>query len=311
LLGLEPTGKLEHYLTMRYLLILALLLSVELAQADSNPPSPTPAKSATKPKADTAQHENNAEPNKRGTKKFPASIEISKSPVIQTEATDKTEKRRDYSSSEWWLVYITGTIAFFTLGLMIYTGKLWGATKTLMERAEQTTKTIERAYITMSHLPPGLFLKYQLRPFEIQLKIENYGNTPATVTDIVLGHIVLVEKTLPIDPPYPSASDISFRAFLVKGANFIHNYEVRVSDADFPHVIDDNKTLYIFGYVDYIDKFEKRHRSGYARAYMRSIDTTIYWAEDAINSRNNLVFVTQDGYNYDRPRKKGEGNDWD
>jgi hypothetical protein len=26
--------------------------------------------------------------------------------------------------------------------------------------------------------------------------------------------------------------------------------------------------------------------------------------------RNNLPFVTQLGYNYDRPRQQGEGTDW-
>ncbi len=25
---------------------------------------------------------------------------------------------------------------------------------------------------------------------------------------------------------------------------------------------------------------------------------------------NNLLFAPMDGYNYDRPRRRGEGNDW-
>jgi hypothetical protein len=74
-------------------------------------------------------------------------------------------------------------------------------------------------------------------------------------------------------------------------------------------------------YVDYIDQFGKRHRSGYGRLYY-------HWAEikgpqpndpgvpsrQAVEqrymTRNNLVFMTQAGYNYDRERKEGEGNDW-
>jgi GTP-binding protein EngB required for normal cell division len=32
--------------------------------------------------------------------------------------------------------------------------------------------------------------------------------------------------------------------------------------------------------------------------------------EKAYRARNNLVFVDQPGYNYDRERKQGEGEDW-
>ena len=56
------------------------------------------------------------------------------------------------------------------------------------------------------------------------------------------------------------------------------------------------------GYVDYIDQFGQRHRGGYARVYDPRLDTE--------PSRNNLLFITQKGYNYDRLRKRGEGSDW-
>lgn len=42
------------------------------------------------------------------------------------------------------------------------------------------------------------------------------------------------------------------------------------------------------GYVDYLDKFGTSHRHGYARNFYRTA------------SVNNLRFVTQVGYNYDR-----------
>ncbi len=56
----------------------------------------------------------------------------------------------------------------------------------------------------------------------------------------------------------------------------------------------------LIGYVDYLDKFGGRHRGGYARKFAPELDGT----------DNNLIFVDQTGYNYDRSRKKGEGNDW-
>ena len=62
--------------------------------------------------------------------------------------------------------------------------------------------------------------------------------------------------------------------------------------------------LYVVGYVDYIDVFGGHQRGGYARVYDPALDTG---PEDA---RNNLAFVTDRAYNYDRPREEGEGDDW-
>ena len=83
---------------MRYLIAFYLLMMAGFAY--SNPPTPTPFESAGKPESQARQSQNNTASDKRGTKEFPAIIEISKSPVIQVEATDKTEKRRDYTSSD-------------------------------------------------------------------------------------------------------------------------------------------------------------------------------------------------------------------
>jgi hypothetical protein len=52
--------------------------------------------------------------------------------------------------------------------------------------------------------------------------------------------------------------------------------------------------------VDYIDAFGERHRGGYARIY-----------DPQPGVPNNLGFVAQDGYNYDRLRDEGEGRDWE
>ena len=54
------------------------------------------------------------------------------------------------------------------------------------------------------------------------------------------------------------------------------------------------KVLYLFGYVDYTDQFGQNHRAGYARRYDPNIK----------KGQNNLVFVTEYGYNYDEPRTK-------
>ena len=51
--------------------------------------------------------------------------------------------------------------------------------------------------------------------------------------------------------------------------------------AEFQQVLLGQLTLYLFGYVDYIDAFGQRHRGGYARLFMPE------------QKENNLVFVTE------------------
>ena len=67
---------------------------------------------------------------------------------------------------------------------------------------------------------------------------------------------------------------------------------------DLAAILGGTKTLYFFGYVDYIDAFKGRHRRGYARVYNRNEKT------------DNLLFVTSSAYNYDVPRTESVGRDW-
>lgn len=71
----------------------------------------------------------------------PVQIEILKAPVIQAETTDKTEKRNDYSSSEWWLVYLTFGLVLVTAALAIFTGYLYNATVNLGRDAKKSSDT--------------------------------------------------------------------------------------------------------------------------------------------------------------------------
>jgi hypothetical protein len=63
----------------------------------------------------------------RGTESAPAVVRI-------------LAAEHDYWSSEWWLVYLTGSLAAFTLGLMIYTSFLWGITKRVGKDAKDTAE---------------------------------------------------------------------------------------------------------------------------------------------------------------------------
>ena len=47
---------------------------------------------------------------------------------------------RDYADSNWWTVYLTGLLCLFTLGLMVYTARLWHATVKLSKDAKENSE---------------------------------------------------------------------------------------------------------------------------------------------------------------------------
>jgi hypothetical protein len=207
-----------------------------------------------------------------------------------------------------WLDYIDKhaevVIAIFTIVLTISTVLLWWATKNAANAARIAAEhipTVERAYVKMSHAKPGLRINYPEQNFRVIVGVKNFGRTPARITDVRLKHIVLEKgETLPIVPDYSKVGgEEAIEAFLVADDEFFHDvtFDFVRSQAE---VQDGTVTIYIIGYVDYIDQYGQRQRGGYAR---------VYDAERESGS-NNLVFVVQPNYNYDRHRVSSEGNDW-
>jgi hypothetical protein len=215
----------------------------------------------------------------------------------------------------------TIVIAVFTWALARSTKRLWIETKeasTIAKKSAdaalktaQNMEAAERAYVKMSHLLPGVRFEQDgtICRVTVQMRIKNYGRTPAKVTNILFFHQWLPQgEPLPRTPDYPqSVGDEAPKMFLVTDEEVFtpqHTQSVTFTVEDVRNGV---KHLWLYGYVDYIDQFGQRHRSGYASAYNSQFDLTAEGRTDV----DNLVFVTQEGYNYDRPRKRGEGNDWD
>jgi hypothetical protein len=146
-----------------------------------------------------------------------------------------------------------------------------------------------------------------------KIGIKNFGRTPANVTDVLIKALLLPSsQALPEIPDYARERKDSPKAFLVSGDEFFYTDVVKISAAEVPQLRNETITLWLYGYVDYIDQFGQRHRGGYARVYSPAFDNRgTYKTDEEFKARSNLLFVSQDGYNYDRTRKKGEGNDWD
>ncbi len=197
----------------------------------------------------------------------------------------------------------------------------WWATHT----ANKHYVLIERAYLALSAPPPGITIDPVIIPgpgdakqnVAVYLGVKNLGNTPANVTYTLL-HFMITDQPLPESPPYDESLLQRIYVSVVK-TNSVTIFQNSVLEL---FTIEEKirkgvLTLYVLGYVDYIDKFNGRHRCGFARVYHPEFDDPGRYLnkdgtinQEAASKRQNLKFVRAPNYNYDRERNKGEGKDW-
>jgi hypothetical protein len=231
--------------------------------------------------------------------------------------------RQGYSPSQWWTIAPTIAVAAFTLGLLVFTG----FQVHIYYQIRDHEMIVERAWISITHQPPGVEITETSvtaageeafggwHNAVLRFEIRNSGNTPARITDISMGHHI---STPDQPPPPPTGPGTREHAFLLKDGALSDKREFKIKHTE-REQLRLTLRLWLLGYVDYIDAFNVRRRAGYARFYDQSIDdaarprgqVALPDEEDRWKRRNNLQFETRVGYNYDRERKNGEGNDWD
>ena len=226
------------------------------------------------------------------------------------------EKQQEWFSELLKINIADIVIACFTVVIGIWTICLTNATRNLAaisEKQEESTRIIERAYVKISHCPPGLVGTCNINGHYVaHLNIKNFGETPATITSFFVTFKMLPhETTLPDNPEYGTETGEPIKVFLVRNDEFFTYRKVTLSSGDFQRIETKVIDLYIYGYVNYVDQFGIRHQSGYARFYdpgqnIRQSGVT----DEEFANRSNLNFVTNPNYNYDRERKPGDGNDW-
>ncbi|MBU6479196.1 MAG: hypothetical protein KGS09_01470 [Nitrospirae bacterium] len=106
-----------------------LLLIIGTVYAHAKNPGPSLADTVQNPKSNATQENKQAEEDRRGTEKSPVVIKVLATPELQVTTKKSADEHRDYSSSEWWLVYATLILCTATIGLMFFTLKLWGGYK--------------------------------------------------------------------------------------------------------------------------------------------------------------------------------------
>lgn len=271
---------------------------------------------------------------------------------IQTPSPQQTATPQDNSAPDVWPNRL---IAFFTFVLAVvscYQFKMMrrqadhmrdqlvanrdaaAAAKTSADMAHKTlllTHAKERAYIDMSHAPPGLLIEsfvgssgadpISRQRVRLSIGIKNYGNTPGTVTARLI-QLHFADGPLPSMPPYDESLIETLRVPAMKDGVLNNTSIWNVESEKLTRVRSEQPAnLYVIGYVDYMDQFGGRHRAGYARVWdpFAADRHSIYVSnkhgvdvvQDQTTAQNNLPFVTEMAYNYDRARVKGEGNDWE
>jgi hypothetical protein len=205
----------------------------------------------------------------------------------------------------------TGFIAFFTI-VLARVGR----------KADSHFQVVERAYVKLSHHPPGVYwenprpadlfygqkesLEYWVR---IDLRAKNFGKTPAHVTQICLAYqLVGKDESLPDTPNYSVGTIGPAHAFLVADDEFTHITRRKIAIEDKESIWKGEKRLFVFAYVEYRDKFGNHHRGRYARRYEHGADVAapinIHTGERLIRDESimritNLTFVDQPTYNSD------------
>ena len=313
--GILPSMLTRHRLS--YVALggcLTVILGVSLALAQGNAPKDLPklaptvekgqgvAKKAPAPESKAA---NKARDQKAPTAKpAPAAPVKKKRPAKPTcdarcQAAQQREKddlvsQRSMAQSaaeiitvSWWQ-FGAGVLGILLLvGTLIYTRNAVVAatdTVTAMRRSE-------RAYVTISHKPPGLDLDEKPGFANFTIEVKNHGRTPATVTDVLI-HLdrFTKENPAPDQPIYRTyESRMKVGAFLVAGNSFKRSPSMALPTGA------DEGELWLYGYVDYVDEFGDTHRGGYARVY----NPNAYDISVPLEERNNLAFVAKAGWNYD------------
>jgi hypothetical protein len=162
-------------------------------------------------------------------------------------------------------------------------------------------RRVERAYIKMSPKAPGIKISPDGR-IDLKTEVKNFGTTPGRVTDLVIcSNLGPRNNRLPTPPEYDRDNSIEIAdAFLVTEDFFTVGCYFTIPKDEVDGVRNGGRAFAVFGHVDYIDQFGDRHRAGFGRRYDRTSPPEM-----------NLVYMVERGYNYDRPRIRGEGDDWD
>jgi hypothetical protein len=161
-------------------------------------------------------------------------------------------------------------------------------------------RVTERAYLKLSHEPPGLVWDQNIEGrLSIMIQTRNYGRTPARVLNFSMATRAYgIADTLSPQPDYNPA--VQRGAFLVADDRYSHITTLTIPKATKEAVMGKSRKLAVLAYTEYLDQFGTHHRAGYGRWYEpdRDVRPSGVSKED-FAERTNLTYIEDIGYNYD------------
>lgn len=207
----------------------------------------------TKPNQQTTPHE-------RGTKDSPIVIQVDPSTSLKIETDHEQQAEHDKSTNEWMTARGTAALAVFTfgldvvtLGLAIFTYKLWKATSLLVIGADDTTRRQLRAYMCISSCTIQAFPNE--KRLLVSAAVKNCGPTPAYKVRIGYN----LEVLHPSDTPDLLKSPKTKNVYGMAGPNMPIDWDKQLDTAQdtIQEIRMGTKMIYLWGTVTYEDAFKK------------------------------------------------------
>ncbi len=202
---------------MRWLVVATVLFSWP---AWSDGPSPRPLKTTAQPQASSTNPKEDSKVGNQAPLQSPTIIEDTPSLNHHDISDNKGYDRNDYSSSEWWLVYLTGFLSAVTAALAVYTAKLCGATVRVANDAKSTSErqaeeTQQALALTKKQISLAVL---QLQIVEKQHDLQRWEHVMAHRPKLVIREVLLVEGSAGVSPPNNSRPHIDFSIVNVGGS---------------------------------------------------------------------------------------------
>jgi hypothetical protein len=170
------------------------------------------------------------------------------------------------------------------------------AAQAALNQSERSMAT-ERAYVRINY--KGIGIKHDPKDnfFTVDFEIKNWGRSPANMTDARFrASEIECGAALPFE--FPDEERESFpNAFLAPGGSAHEISKTFPVGNKADNLIQNDKQVWVFGYVDYIDSFEKRWRSRFVRKYVH-------------RTGENLTYNREAHDEFEHERAPGVGIDW-
>jgi hypothetical protein len=187
----------------------ALIIAVLCSVGQSQPLAPTPPIKSSQPKQPATSTQKESSTNERGSEQSPLVVKVLPPVKTTEETTNDKAKDLDQSSANWWMVRLTGAIAFIGFVQTIVFGvqaRRLRQTVVVAQRSADALMYGERAWIfaSLENVPDiPVAMPDNLAILWIKPAIRNRGRTPAHLTLIKAKIEVLpFAQDLPAEPNY-------------------------------------------------------------------------------------------------------------